>query len=106
VIRRVWSGRGRRHLLSATVAAAVVGVAVALVARSVAGSSCPEYDALRVVSSCRDLVGSLAVRVGAAAGVAVLLMDLLSAGLRRTAEIMEEHRRTAAIERSPERISG
>jgi hypothetical protein len=93
-------------MISATVAAAVIGVAVALVARSFAGGSCPEHDALRVVSSCRELVGSLAMRVGAAAGIAVLLMELLSAGLRRTAEALEEDRRTAATERSPERVSG
>jgi len=98
--------RGRIRLISATVAAGVVGVAVALVARSFAGGSCPEHDALRVVSSCRELVGSLAVRVGVAAGVAVLLMELLSAGLRRTAEAMEEARRTAAIERPSGRVTG
>ena len=98
--------RPRWSLVSATATAAVVGVVVALVARSFAGGSCPEYDALRVASSCRDLIGSLAVRVGAAAAVAVLLMGLLAAGLRRTAEAMEEDRRTAATERSAGRANG
>ena len=93
------SSRRRWHLGPSLVAALVVGVMVWLVARTFAGSSCPEHDILRVVSSCRVLVASLAVRVGAAAGVAVLLMELVSAGLRRTAEVMEEDRRTAAGER-------
>ena len=46
-----------------------------------------------VATSCRALVGSLAVRVGALAGAAVVVMDLTSAGLRRTAESMDEDRR-------------
>ena len=95
------SGRGRRSLrLSSLFAAAVVvGVGVWLVARSFGAGSCPEHDALRVASSCRVLVGSLATRVGALAGAAVIVMDLTSAGLRRTAESMDEDRRTASQER-------
>lgn len=100
MIQTLSTGRGHWHLVPATAAAAVVGVAVALVARTVAGSSCPRIDVLRGASSCDALVGSLAVRVGAVASLAVLLMELISAGLRRTAEAMEEDRRTAAIERS------
>jgi hypothetical protein len=77
-----------------------VGVAVWLSARAFAAASCPEHDVGRVVSSCRVLVGSLAIRVGAAAAAAVVLMDLVSAGLRRTAESLEEYRRTAIREGS------
>jgi hypothetical protein len=77
----------------------VVGVGVWLAAKAFGAGSCPEHDALRVATSCRALVGSLAVRVGALAGAAVVLMDLTSAGLRRTAESMDEDRRTASRER-------
>jgi hypothetical protein len=61
---------------------------------------------LRVVSSCRALVGSLAVRVGALAGAAVVVMDLTSAGLKRTAESMDEDRRIASRERWSSSDSG
>lgn len=93
---------GRRrslHLGSLFAAAVVVGVAVWLAARAFAAGSCPEQDVLRVATSCRALVGSLAIRVGAVAGAAVVLMDLTTAGLRRTAESMDEERRTAGRER-------
>ena len=53
------------HLGSLFAAAVVVGVGVWLAARAFGAGSCPEHDALRVASSCRALVGSLAVRVGA-----------------------------------------
>jgi hypothetical protein len=79
--------------------AGTVGVVVWFAARAFAGGSCPEHDALRVVSDCRVLVGSLAVRVGAVAAAAVLLFELVSAGLLRTAERMERDRRAA--EREP-----
>jgi len=98
--------RGRWHLVSSLGAAVVVGATVAVVARAFARGSCPEVDLLRVVSSCRALVGSLAVRMGVVAGVAVLLMELVAAGLRRTAEAIEEERRTAASERSVGRVTG
>ena len=87
-----------KHLASLACGAATVGVLVWLAARRFAAGSCPEHDLLRAGSSCQVLVGSLAVRVGAMAGVAVLLMELLSAGLRRTAETMERDRRIAARE--------
>ena len=76
----------------------MVGVAVWLAARSFAADSCPEHDVLRVVSSCRALVGSLAIRVGAVAAVAVLLAEVVSSGLRRTAQGIDEARRIAAGE--------
>ena len=76
-------------------AAVAVGSVVWLAARSFAAGSCPAHDLLRVVSSCRALVGSLAIRVGGRRGIAVLLMEMLSAGLLRTAEPMDEDRRTA-----------
>lgn len=97
--------RRSRHVASVAGAAVVVGVAVWLAARAFATDSCPEHDVLRVVSSCRVLVGSLAIRVGAAAAVAVLLAELVSSGLRRTAETMDEARHTAAREGSPHRDS-
>lgn len=89
-----------RHALrlSSLAAAVAVGSMVWLAARSFAAGSCPQHDPLRVASSCRALVGSLAIRVGIAAGIAVLLMELLSAGLRRTAEAMDEDRRAASRE--------
>ena len=77
------------------VAAAVVGVTVWLAARAFAAGSCPEHDVIGAASSCRVLVGSLAIRVGATAAAAVVLMDLVSAGLRRTAESLDEYRRSA-----------
>ena len=75
-----WSRR-TLHLGSLFAAAVVVGVGVWLAARAFGAGSCPEHDALPVASSCRALVGSLAVRVGALAGAAVVVMDLTSAGL-------------------------
>ncbi len=97
--------RRSRHVASVAGAAVVVGVAVWFAARAFATDSCPEHDVLRAVSSCRVLVGSLAVRVGAVAAVAVLLAELVSSGLRRTAETMDEARRTATREGSPHRDS-
>jgi hypothetical protein len=93
------SGRRSLHLGSLFAAAMVVGVGVWLAARAFGAGSCPEHDALRVATSCRALVGSLAVRVGALAGAVVVVMDLTSAGLRRTAESLDEDRRTASRER-------
>jgi hypothetical protein len=91
----------RRSLrLSSLLAAAVVGVAVWFAARSFAAGSCPERDLIDAASSCRVLVGSLAIRVGAAAAAAVVLMDLVSMGLRRTAESLDEARRSANLEGS------
>jgi len=87
------------HLGALFAAAVIVGVAVWLAARAFAAGSCPEQDVLRVATSCRALVGSLAVRVGAVAGAAVVVMDLTSIGLRRTAETMDEERRLALRER-------
>ena len=86
--------------LSSLAAAVAVGSMVWLAARSFAAGSCPQHDPLRVLSSCQELVGSLAIRVGITAGIAVLLMELLSAGLRRTTEAMDDDRRTAAREGS------
>lgn len=83
------------HLRWLFAAAMVVGVAVWLAARAFGMAPCPEHDVLQVATSCRALVGSLAVRVGALAGAAVVVMDLTSAGLRRTAESLDEDRRTA-----------
>jgi hypothetical protein len=102
------SGRGSRslHLRSLFAAAVVVGVGVWLAARAFAAGSCPEHDVFAVASSCRALVGSLALRVGALAGAAVIVMDLTSAGLRRTAESMDEDRRTASQERWSRSESG
>jgi len=79
--------------------AGVVGVVVWFGARAFAGGSCPAHDVLRVSSDCRTLVGSLAIRVGVMAGAAVLLFELVSTGLLRTAERMERDRRAA--ERGP-----
>ena len=82
---------------SSFLVAGAVGVLVWLAARAFAAGSCSTHDMLRVVSSCRALVDSLAVRVGVVAGIAVLLMDLVAAGLVRTVETMDEDRH--ALER-------
>ena len=87
------------HLGALLAAAVIVGVAVWFAARAFAAGSCPEQDVLRVATSCRALVGSLAIRVGVLAGAAVVVMDLTSAGLQRTAESMDEERRAAFRER-------
>ena len=79
--------------------AVLVGVGVWLAARAFGAGSCPPHDALRVATSCRGLVASLSLRVGALAGATVVLMDLTSTGLRRTAESIDEDRRTASRER-------
>jgi hypothetical protein len=100
-----WSHR-MLHLGSLFAAALVVGVGVWLAARAFGAGSCPEHDALPVVSSCRALVGSLAVRVGALAGAVVVVMDLTSVGLKRTAESMDEDRRIASRERWSSSDSG
>jgi hypothetical protein len=84
----------------------VVGVGVWFAARAFGAGSCPEHDMLRVATSCRALVGSLAARVGAFAGAAVIVMDLTSAGLRRTAESMDDDRRAASRERWSRSDSG
>ncbi|MGZ5298360.1 MAG: hypothetical protein ACXWEJ_02010 [Actinomycetota bacterium] len=98
--------RGSLHLGALFAAAMIVGVSVWLAARAFGAGSCPDHDALRVATSCRALVGSLAVRVGALAGAAVVLLDLMSAGLRRTAESIDEDRRTASRERWPRSDTG
>jgi hypothetical protein len=68
-----------------------VGLAVAAIARSVAGASCPAHDPVGT-TSCVDLVGSLAARVGVACAVAVVFMEALSTGLLRTWTAMERQR--------------
>ena len=73
------SARGS-FLGRAAVLAVVVGVAVGVGARLVAGSSCgPTSD--RLIGSCDDLVTDLAARMG------------VLAGLLRTAERMDADRR-------------
>jgi len=61
-------GRRSLHLGSLFAAAVIVGVAVWFAARAFAAGSCPDQDVLRVATSCRALVGSLA---GIAAGILV-----------------------------------
>ena len=68
-----------------------VGLLVAFLGRSVAGDACPAHDAFGV-TSCVDLVGSLAARMGVAAGGAVLFMEAVAAGLLRTAWLMDGQR--------------
>ena len=87
--------RGRRRSLhrSSFVVAGAVGVVVWAAAWVFASGSCPTHDVLRAVSPCRALVGSLAIRVGVVAAATVLLMELVAAGLLRTAETMNEERR-------------
>jgi hypothetical protein len=68
-----------------------VGLFVAFLGRSLAGGSCPTHDAFGT-TSCVDLVGSLAARMGVAAGLAVVFMEALAAGLLRTAWLGELER--------------
>lgn len=83
--------------LSTAVLAAAVGTGVAYLARRVAGGACPPYETLGV-TSCGDLIGSLAARIGVAAAVAVVFMELLSSGLLKTWKAMEDERREAAAD--------
>jgi uncharacterized membrane protein YjjP (DUF1212 family) len=71
-----------------------VGLLVAFVARNFAGGTCPTHEAF-VTTSCVDLVGSLAARMGVASGLAVVFMEALAAGLLRTAWTMERDRGAA-----------
>jgi hypothetical protein len=80
-------------------AAVAVGLVVALATRVIAGGSCPSHEALTLGSSCRGLIASLAVRVGVAAGVVMLFVQLLAAGLARTVDAMDRDRALAEEER-------
>jgi hypothetical protein len=96
------------HLGSLVLAAAVAGVFVGLGANRFAGGSCPGHDVVRYGSSCGELVSSLSWRVGILVGVATLVIGLVATGLLRTAEAMEDERRTMADElrRDPSRSAG
>ena len=87
------------HLAALIAAGLLVGVVVALLARSSAGASCGGSDAPGFGSPCEALVSSLALRVGCLAGAVTVLMGLLGQGLARTAEKNEEVRRTLSDER-------
>jgi hypothetical protein len=80
------------------VAAAAVGLGVTLAARAFAGGSCPAHESAALVSTCRGLISSLAVRVGVTAGLVVLLAQVVAAGLVRTAETIDRDRNTAREE--------
>ena len=71
-----------------------VGLLVAFLARSLAGDTCPRYEAF-VATSCVDLVGSLAARMGVAAGIAVVFMEIVAPALLRTVWTMERDRDAA-----------
>ena len=71
-----------------------VGFLVAFLARSIAGDSCPAHEAFGT-TPCVDLVGSLAARIGVAAGFAVVFMEAVSAGLLQTAPRLELDREAA-----------
>ena len=76
----------------ATLAVALgVGFFVAFLGREIAGDSCPTTESFGV-TSCADLVGSLAARMGVAAGFAVVFMEAVAAGLLRTAWLMDRDR--------------
>jgi hypothetical protein len=78
--------------------ALLVGVSVAAAARWSAGGSCPAYED-PLVTPCADLVASLAARIGALSAVAVVFLDLLSAGLLRTFRAMAESQGAGQEER-------
>jgi hypothetical protein len=76
----------------AAVFAVVVGLAVGVGARLLAGPSCgTSPDGM--MTSCDDLVTDLAARMGVLVALATLVMIALSAGLLRTAERMDADRR-------------
>jgi hypothetical protein len=86
----------RAPRLWATLAVALgVGLLVSFLARSFAGDTCPTHE-MEPITSCVDLVGSLAARFGVVAGIAVVFMEALTAGLLRTAWQMELDRREEA----------
>ncbi|HXF71960.1 MAG TPA: hypothetical protein VNO79_05035 [Actinomycetota bacterium] len=75
-----------------------MGAAVGALARSFGTAACPPGAAVPPgsVTDCASLVASLAARVGAVAGAAVIVMALLAVGLHRTAVRLEEARREVA----------
>jgi hypothetical protein len=75
-----------------------VGVSVAAAARWSADGSCPAHED-PLVTPCADLVASLAARIGAMSAVAVVFLDLLSAGLLRTFRAMADGRGAGSEER-------
>lgn len=87
------SPRRRLHLGPLAAGAAAVAVAVGLLAQWYAARSCPPGTPPGLLSSCDELIAGLAWRIGAAAGVAVLLMGALAAGIARTAEELDDERR-------------
>ena len=90
----------RKSTVGLIAIALVTGVIVALGARWAAGGACPRSSGALTgsSSSCEELVGDLAWRVGAAAAVAVVFMSILGRGLLRTWSNME-HRSEATRER-------
>lgn len=92
--------RGRRALRVAiplVAGALVVGVVVSLMAASIGLASCGPREIfvpLDVGPNCQDLVRSMAVRTGAAAGAVTAFFMLFSMGLVRTVARMEEDRRS------------
>ena len=98
------SARARRrlHLGPLAAGAVLVGGAVGLLAQWYAGSSCPPGTPPGLLSSCDELIAGLAWRIGAAAGVAVLLRGAIAAGLARTAEALDDERRTREEEAAEE----
>ena len=94
--------RRRLHVVPLAVGAVVVGGAVGLLAQWYAGRTCPPGTPPGLLSSCDELIAGLAWRIGAAAGVAVLLMGAIAAGLARTAEELDDERRIREEEEEAE----
>ena len=94
--------RGYRFVASVLLAGVFVGGLVTGTSALLGRSDClPETSARPpwVLSSCEDLVRSLAVRTGIAAGIATVFVLLLVTGLMRTSQRIEEDRHAEAIER-------
>jgi hypothetical protein len=96
------SNRGR-FVVALLGAGVAVGVVVAATSMMMGGSDCGDepHPAVPpgIVQSCHDLMVSLSIRTGIAAGVATVFVLLLVTGLFRTSQRMEEDRHAAAIER-------
>jgi hypothetical protein len=96
------SSRGR-FVVALLASGVAVGLVVAATSVMLGGSDCPDEPHPSfppgIVQSCHDLMWSLSIRTGIAAGVATVFVLLLVVGLFRTSQRIEEDRHAEAIER-------
>jgi hypothetical protein len=90
----------RRFAVTLLLSGVAVGVIVAATSVMVGGSDCSDEPVPPgIVRSCHDLMWSLSIRTGIAAGIATVFVLLLVTGLLRTSQRIEEDRHAEAIER-------